>query len=344
MIAPTTRIAEIGHPRRPHGPAAGKLPPRRTGRRAARPPPPAFLFGGADAATARAIYGQIETPQTGCYAIADAAVAPTGIALRDGVAFCGAQLNLPPEHVATITARLSGADLPLRFVEGPLVALFGPAEEAYGQLLIDYLPRLWLLEQAGYSLARLRFLVPAILPERATELLAHLGLSADQVVPYAHWDELIHTDLLVLPTTLRRHERLSPGFGAATRLWTGRVRDRLDAGPPDLPRRVFTAPQGGGRFEALAAGAGYTVLRPGAMDLAARAASFGAATRIAGPAGEHLHDSVFCAPGAKICALRAGPQGGFLQTGLGAALGLETGYVFSDDDAELTRALDVLGL
>ena len=310
------------------------------------PPTPTFLFGATDAITARTIYGQIETPETGCYTIADAAVAPTGIALRDGVAFCGAQLNLPPEHVATITARLSGAGLPERFVPGPLVPLFGPAEEAYGQLLIDYLPRLWLLEQAGYPLATLRFLLPATLPVRAEELLGHLGLAAEQTVRYAHWDEVIRTDLLVLPTILRMHERLSAGFGDATRFWTGRVRDSVAAAAPALQTRLFVAgPEGGGRAEAVACGAGFQVVRPDGLWLAARIAAFGAASRIVGAYGDRLHDSVFCAPGAKLCGLRQdGSAGGFLQTGLGQALGFETGYVFGDDQAELTRALDVLGL
>ncbi len=310
------------------------------------PPTPAFLFGATDAATARAIYGQIETPETGCYAIADAAVAPTGIALRQSVAFCGAQLNLPPGHVATITARLSGARLPERFVPGPLVPLFGPAEEAYGQLLIDYLPRLWLLEQAGYPLDSLRFLVPASLPARAAELLAHLGLAAEQTIRYAHWEEVIHTDLLVLPTILRRHERLSAGFGDATRLWTGRVRHSLGAAAPALQARVFVSgPQGGGRPEAVVAGAGFQVVRPDELGVATRIAAFSAASRIVGAYGERLHDAVFCAPGAKVCGLKDdGQAGGFLQTGLGAALGIQTGYVFGGDEAELTRGLDILGL
>ena len=316
--------------------AAGRSPP----------PAPAFLFGATDAATARAIYGQIETPETGCYAIADAAVAPTGIALRDGVAFCGTQLNLPAEHVATIIARLNGTDLPDRFVPGPLVPLFGPAEEAYGQLLVDYLPRLWLLEQAGYTLSELRFLVPASLPARPRELLAHLGLQAEQFVHYAHWDEVIRSDLVVLPSVLRKHARLSAGFGAATQFWVRRVRGSLAVAAPETRMRVFVSgPGGGGRAEALAAGAGYSVIRPDEMGLAARVAAVGAASCIVGAYDARLHDSVFCAPGARVCGLLDGEyHAGFLQTGLGAALGLHTGYVFGGDPAELTRALDVFGL
>ena len=195
-------------------------------------------------------------------------------------------------------------------------------------------------------MASLRFLVPASLPAHAAELLAHLGLAAEQTVRYAHWNEVIQTDLLVLPTILRRHERLSAGFGDATRFWTGRVRHSLGAEAPAPQARVFVSgPEGGGRSEALASGAGYQVIRPDELPIAARIAAFSTASRIVGVYGERLHDSVFCAPGAKVCGLRSGGHAsGFLQTGLGAALGFETGYVFGDDRAELTRALDVLGL
>ncbi len=338
-VPPTTRIAEIGpHAARMDQPLVSFRLVEPAGRSA--PPAPAFLFGGADAATARAIYGQIETPETGCYAVANAAIAPTGIALCDGVAFCGAQLNLPQAHVATITARLSTADLPVRHVPGPLVPLFGPAEEAYGQMLVDYLPRLWLLEQAGYDLATLRFLLPAALPARSEALVAQLGLPADQVIRYAHWEEVIRTDLLVLPTILRKHERLSAGFGPATRFWTQRVQAGLGVPAPSPRERVFIAgPDGRTRAEAVAQGAGFRVLVAGAA-LAERVQAFGAASQIVGASGDALHDSVFCAAGARVCALGAG----FLQTSIGAALGLETGYVFGEDEAELCRGLDVLGL
>ncbi len=350
-VAPTLRIADLaGHAARMEEPLASFRLVEAAGRSPA--PPPAFLFGASGAAAARSIYGQIETPETGCYALADAAVGPTGVALRDGVAFCGARLNLPPEHVAAIAGRLNGANLPVRFVPGPLVPLFGPAEESYGQLVIDYLPRLWLLEQAGHALAGLRFLVPATLPPRVEDVLAWLGFAPEQVVRYAHWEEVIRTDLLLLPTVLRQGERLSAGFGAAARFWVERARAGLGLGAPELKDRLYV--QGGGGpgnaevLEAEAVSAGFRVVAPAAMDLAERLAVFGRASHIVGPYGVALHDSVLAAPGAAVCAWRGvGHEPGFLQTGLCAALGQSVGYVFAGETGvvevgEFRRGLEVL--
>ncbi len=343
-LPPTTRIVDItSHAARMDEPLVSFRQVEAAGRSPA--PAPAFLFGEVSAAAARAIYGQIETPQTGCYAIADAAVAPTGIALRQGVAFCGEPLNLPAEHVATIASRLNGAALPARFVPGPLVALFGPAEEAYGQLVIDYLPRLWLLEQAGHALPGLRFLLPATLPPRAEDVLGQLGLA--HIVRYAHWEEVIHTDLLLLPTVLRRHERLSAGFGPATRFWVDRLRQAAGLDAPQPAERLYLCvqdgPRGADRLQAEARGRGFAVVHPETMDVRDRAALFGRASHIVGPTGAALHDSVFAAAGASVCGLRGAAHEGFLQTGLCAAMGQAVGYVMAGE-TDIARALESVAL
>ena len=331
---PTARMVDIStHAARLDDPPVSFRQIEPAGRSPA--PAPAFLFGPVEPAAARAMFARIETPQTGCYAIAHAAIAPTGIALRDGLAFHGAQLNLPRGHVATITSRLNGASLPIRFVPGPLAVLFGPAEEDYGQLLIDYLPRLWLLEQAGYKLATLQILIPANLPPRTEEILAHLGLQPGQIVRYAHWEEIIRTDLLLLPTTLRRHDRLSPAFAQATTFWTTRIRSSLDTPPPEPRHCIHLADP------ATTPPPGFQSADAAAMDLPTRIATFSTAAQIIGPCSAALHDTVFSPPGSWVCGLHP-PS--FLQTSLGAALGLKTGYVFGEDEADMHRALRTMGL
>ena len=307
-------------------------------------PAPAFLFGAFGADLSRAIYGQIETPEIGVYALADAAVAPTGIGLRDGVAFFSTALNLPRAHVAAVTSRLAAADLPVRHVPGPLVPLFGPAEESYQQVIVDYLPRLWLLEQAGYTLADLHILVPAALPPHVEDVLAGLALPPAQIVRYAHWQEVIRTDLLLLPTILRRHDRLSPSFGAATRFWTGRVAVAKARGA-----RIYIADgQVGKLAERIAAAQDFQITQAYRLDFTTRAALFGAATRIVGTAGAALYDAVFAGAGTRLCVLRdARREPGFLLGGVAAALGQTVGYVFADadlDEADYRRALEILQL
>ncbi len=315
-------------------------------RRAA--PAPAFLFGPLRAAQSRAIYGQIETPELGCYTIADAAVAPTGIALRDGTAFAGETLNLPPEHVVRVITRLNEFPPPARFVAGPLMPLFGPAEESWPHAVLDYLPRLWVAEAAGHALASLRLLIPAVLTPEMEALVGLLGIDAARIERYAHWDEIIRTDLLVLPTIARRHTRLSPSFGAATRFWAG----RFPAAAPAPSARLFVLDEEdacAARLAGIAQARGYRVAHRAGLTLAERAKLFAGATHIVGLDGAALHDSVFAVPDAVVCAVRdADDDRGFLQTGLCASMGQRVGYVFALDGdrgleaADFNRALDVM--
>ena len=320
-------------------------------------PTPAFLFGSCDAEMTRQVYGQIETPETGVTSIADAAVAPTGIGLCREVAFSAASLNHPLEHVATIVARLNASDLPCRAVPGPLVPLFGPAEEDEGILILDYLPRLWLLEQAGYPIDTVHFLVPDPLGPMLEEVVRLLGIADGRLVRYAHWQEAIRTELLLLPSILRGHDRLSPDFGAATRFWTERM--GLAAPGPDVGERIYvpspgpaTALRNHDRIEAVAQDRGYRIAPVEPLGFADRAALFGRASHIAGPYSTAFHYSVFAREGAAVCALRGARGAGTLQTGLCHALGQTVGYVvgaahpggFAIDEADFGRALDLLDL
>ena len=323
-------------------------------------PSPAFLFGPSDAELTRQIYGQVETPEIAVASIEDAAVAPTGIGMRGDVAFCGAALNHPRDHVATIIARLNAMGPPCREVAGPLVPLFGPAEEDSGHLLIDYLPRLWLLEQAGYALDTLHFLLPDPLAPFLQDVVRNLGIPPGRLIRYAHWDEAIRTDLLLLPSILRRHERLSPHFGAATRFWTARMRDALGLPAPEPREKLYVpGPDRGAllrnrfRIEAIAERRGYRIAVIDQMGIAERAALFGSASRIVGPYSTALHHSVFAAEGVTVCALRGtGRLPGTLQTGVSHALGQRTGYVFgvtdetgyTIDETDFRRALELMDL
>lgn len=359
-LAQIARVADLAdHQTRMDQPLTSYRMVAPAGRNAA--PAPAFLFGPADAELTRQIYGQIETPEIGCTSIEDAALAPTGIGLRDHVAFSAASLNLPREHVTNIVARLNEMRPPCRHVDGPLVALFGPAEEDAGHLLIDYLPRLWLLEQAGYALEDLRF----VLPEPASPLLRQvmqvLAIPPDRLIAYAHWDEALRTDLLLLPSILRRHERLSACFGAATRYWTARMRASLGPGGAAPQERIYVPdPDHGGRtlrnryrVEAIAERSGYRIAVIDHMSFAERAALFSKASHIVGPYSTALHYSVFAGEGAVICALRdTGRLPGTLQTGVAHAMGQHAGYVFGQgdggsftiDEADFRRGLELMDM
>ncbi len=333
------------------------------------PPCPGFLFGPANEAVARQMYAQTMVRATGCYALRDAAIGPTGIAMQDKLAYCSDSLNHHRPYLQTTVHWLNQQTLPVREVAGPLVGMFGPSHEVFGHFIVDYLPRLWLLQACGYALDTLRFVVPAQAPPWSLDLLAAIGLRPDQLERHSAREEVLRTDLFIVPTILRTYERLSPSFAPATRFWVERVRARLaPASPPAEPgpERVFVSRQrlSAGRvltnrdaIEAIAARRGTVIVHPETATLAEQVALFGGVRQIVGEYGSGLHNAVFSGPGTYTCALRGTLRDpGCIQSGIAQALNQQVGYVFgrtvgTDRDQRVTidendfrRALEVMAL
>jgi capsular polysaccharide biosynthesis protein len=301
--------------------------------------PPAFLLGPANAEVLWDIFSQLETPAVGCYEIADALVAPTGVAIKEGVAFHAEAFIHPRHHVVAISDRVNAAGLPVRTVAGAVAVIYGPAHETWGHWLVDFMPRLWVLRTAGHDLARLRFLLPPDLLPFVHPLLAAAGIRAEQLETYAYWRELIRAELLLLPTGLRAGDRLAPCFADATAWWTAALR-----GTGDAHARLFVS-RGGApqarqmanreRIEAMAREAGFTLIRPEGFSAAEQVPLFGGAEVIMGEYGSALHNSVFAAAGTLVCGLRGTSRHpSFVQAGIATALGQGHAYVFGDSGGQ----------
>ncbi len=327
-------------------------------------PAPLCVFGPATPLLQQELFGQTHLGAVGCYTIEDATLAPTGIAMKDGVAFSSAAFLHPPHHVATVAGRMLAADLPVRHVRGPLAVLYGPGHETYGHWLVDFLPRLWVLAQAGHDILTLRYAIPPDLKPFAARLLARAGIRESQLVPYRYWRETMRTDLLLMPTGLRTHNRMSPLLAQATAFWTTGLR-RAAAGLAGIGRRIFVsrarAPSprtltNRAAIEAIAVARGFSVFHPETMDLAAQVAAFAGARIIAGEYGSALHGSVYAGAGAVTIGLRGNlPHPSFVQSGVAGALGQRAAYVlglteggveqsFSVAAEEFERAVDVAEL
>jgi capsular polysaccharide biosynthesis protein len=302
--------------------------------------PPAFLLGPANATVLTEIFGQIDTPCVGCYAIADAFVAPTGIAIKDGVAFHAEAFLQPRHHVVTVCDRLNAVNPPVRHVGGTLAVIYGPANETWGHWLIDFLPRLWVLQQAGHDLENLHFLVPPDLRPFARTLLLLCGLREDQLVRYNYFAELVRTDLLLMPTGLRAGNRLAPCFADATAYWTARVRIDREAGRPRLYLSRAGAPQqrqmlNRDAMEHIARNAAFEVVHPESLTVTEQIRLFSGARMLAGEYGSALHNSVFAGPGAAVCGLRGTSRHpSFLQSGIATVLHQDVGYVFAATEGQ----------
>ena len=307
------------------------------------PPPPLFLLGPADAVVHEELFGQTELPGLGTYTLDDAVLAPSGIAIKGGVAFNSAAFIHPPHQVAAIASRLLAADLPARRVRGTLAVIYGPGHQTYGHWLVDFLPRLWVLAECGYDLAALRYAVPPELTPVARKLLAQLGIGRAQLVPHRYWREVLRADRLLLPTGLRVHNRIAGRFRDATAFWTGRLRA---CAPAPSGAQALTAQARGRLFvsrtrvigarilsnreqiEAIAAARGYAIVHPQELPLAEQAALFTEARLIVGEYGSALHGAVYARPGTLTIGLRGTVRHpSFVQSGVAHALGQQAAYV-----------------
>jgi hypothetical protein len=322
-------------------PPAGKRGPRPAfhlvapaGRSA--PLPPLFLFGPASEALLHDLFAQIETPAIGCYTLRDVLVAPTGIPIKQGVAFHGEAFLHPRHLVVSIADRLNTETLPTRHVEGPVAALCGPAHETYGHWLVDFLPRLWVLHQAGHDLQTLRYLVPADLRPFGFDLLRLCGIADTQLVRYDHWNEILRVEHLLLPTGPRLGDRLAPCFAEATEFWLARLRGAAPT-PTTKAGALFLSRAAGtqrnlvnrAEIESIAAAQGLAIMRPEDLPIPEQIALFASAETIVGEYGSALHNAIFAGPGAAICALRGTSRHpSLVQSGIATALQQDLGYVF----------------
>jgi capsular polysaccharide biosynthesis protein len=177
------------------------------------------------------------------------------------------------------------------------------------------------------------------MPSFASGVLRMIGIPEAQVVRHDHAAELLQFDELLVPTALRLRSRLSPLFPQARDFWVDRLAaqmGRVDVGGGG--RRVFVSRglRAGQRrvtnraqIEAMAAEAGYEIVRPETLKLPEQIAMFAGAGRMVGEYGSGLHGAMFAPPGAVVCALRGTSRHpGFLQSGLAQVCGQQAGYVF----------------
>jgi capsular polysaccharide biosynthesis protein len=312
------------------------------------PPAPLFLLGPANAVVTAELFAQIETGQVGCYRLHGATIAPTGIAIKDGVAFSSTAFIHPPHHVATVTGRLRRENLPVRRIADPVAVIYGPGHETYGHWLVDFLPRLWVLAASGHDLSALHFIVPPDITPVGRDMLALAGIDPAQLITYRYWREVLQADTLLMPTGLRTHNRMSPLFAEATRFWLA----RLPASPPRAPvAKLFVSRAGAGgarilvnrdRIEAMAQDAGFTLVHPETLTLRDQVSLLSGAEIICGEYGSALHGAVYAGAGTITCGLRGNLRHpSFIQSGLAAALHQQVGYVLGATEGEFAQRFTI---
>jgi capsular polysaccharide biosynthesis protein len=228
---------------------------------------------------------------------------------------------------------------PVRRIPGQAVCLYGPGYKVWGHWIVDFMPRLHLLQLAGYKIPRLRFLLPRDCPEFAIGLLREVGVAAENMVFFDSDACQVQVDELILPTNLRKGSRLHSLFAEATRAWTRFV---MPAGLSAGGRRLFVSRARCGsprhltnraRIEAMAEAAGFEIIHPETLPLRAQIALFASARQVMGEYGSGLHSTIFGSSALHCCALRGTSHwGGMIQSYVSASFGQSVSYFFGESD------------
>lgn len=318
--------------------------------------PPRFMLGdiSEDVLKHYAIFTTL--PPVGIFHAENVEIFGESIVSRAGTAYRFPEFNVHAHRIVSElnTLRALGGPRRRRKLPGRYAMLIGPGLHVYGHWLIDFLPRIALLRLAGHDISALRYLLPKGAPRFGLELLDMLGINRNQLVEFDPTEECLSADELLIPTNLHNNVRMSPLLRDVADFFKEAVSARhglLAHGR--TPSRLFLTRKGvnqgrgllnRARIEAMAAGAGFTVISPETMPLIQQIHLFAGAREIIGEYGSALHNSLFSPQGTIVAGLRGNAvHPGFIQSGIAEALGQPTGYVFgglSNQDSSNTMRFD----
>jgi hypothetical protein len=194
---------------------------------------------------------------------------------------------------------------PAEHISGVVAVLASFAHRTFGHWMMETLPRIELLRQAGYALEEFDGIyVTADLPVQTASLTA-AGVPLTKIIDCQQRPH-ISADVLVVPSPLRdvaEASDLSCTFlnnvfgpredpGGATRLYVSRRRMSR--------RRIINEPELLVALDRL----GFVTIEPESLSLKEQAMAFAAAEVIVGPLGSALANYVYCKPGAIIAEIQ----------------------------------------
>lgn len=310
----------------------------------ALPPPPRFTFGPFPPSLMAKYYGLWGLGSVGVFSLQEFELSGAFLLRANDTYYRCPELNVHEKHIQEEVERIGDAQMnPHReHLRGSHVLLAGPGYRVYGHWLVEYLPKISLLNFAGYDLQRLRYLLPVTTPSYVFSWLDLLGIKSDQIVRYDPDTDVITADEFLLPTILHNGLRMSPIFNDASAFMRGLIGFKNDLQGSTYGSRIFLArPHGSqsralgnrARIQELASQSNFIIVNPETLSLLDQVRLFVGAREIMGEYGSALHASMFSSAGTVVCALRGtGDHPGLIQSGMGHVLQQPTGYVFGEAD------------
>ena len=308
------------------------------------PSAPRFIFGPCPAAVSDHYYRLFGLSSVGVFKARRVTLSGDFLIGRNETYFRSPELNIHEPHISAEVARLAAKGRRLEAVSlpGSYVVLAGPGNRVYGHWLIEYLPKLGLLQMAGYNPREMRYLLPSSAPSYVQKWLHLLGIGPEQLTRYDADGDVVAADELIIPTVMHNGARASPLLRDAVRFMLEQISAVNDLrGSAFGPRLYFSrgevhqgrALSNRQAIEDLAVAAGFEVVMPEKLALIDQIRLFAGARQVLGEYGSALHGSIFSPPGTVVCALRGTSiHPGFIQSGLGDVLDQPTGYVFGETE------------
>jgi len=305
------------------------------------PTAPSFSFGTFPAEVAERYYQHTDMWNIGVYTSQDVRVFCGFLLNGDGSFLVAKDLKI---HQGDVEEAHSNLERKLsnhrrRKVPGVLASIIPPGSGylSYGHWLTAILPRLVVLESAGFNVRDCWFAVPRKIPAFGRELLSLYGVYGSRLIPDDE-GEVLQGDTLVMPTLLHNGVQCSSLmrnfvvlFNRSLRRYGFDVRDR------DIPSRVFLLARSDTSVRLLnrrsiisiAKEAGFPIVQSETMSIRAQLMLFASVREIIGEYGSAFHASLFSAPDTLVGGLRGSDyHPGFVQSGIGEVFGQPTGWVF----------------
>ena len=122
------------------------------------PQPPRFLFGTFSEYLSEYYFRLIHLHQMGVFVCQKAEVRAPYLIVHDGAVMACPQANLHQAHLDEFLSQGAAATEPKTYgaVPGDSVMAFGPGYQIFGHWMVDFLPKIYLVERAGFTVLTLR--------------------------------------------------------------------------------------------------------------------------------------------------------------------------------------------
>ncbi|GBR43748.1 glycosyltransferase family 61 protein [Neokomagataea thailandica] len=302
--------------------------------------PPRFTLGPIPAPFSDWFYGDRLAPSCGIYTIDNVSLGSDRVLTKDGHTIFIERTGM---HEGSVRGADSAPEPDRELqIDEDVVILCGPAYQIYGHWLVDFLPRLLLLREAGYALDSLKYLLPHNLLGFSWTWLEFLGIPRDNIRTYDVVRDRCHIKRAIIPTCIRGNSRATPILG---KIFQDICTTQLGVNPSTPHRKIFVSRALWGNtsrqlanqdyVESFVQELGFEIIHPENLSIAEQIQTFSSARIIMGEYGSGMHNSVLAPPGCEIITLR-GTMGhpGFLQSGISAACGQECSYIFGEQNEQ----------